>query len=161
MVAEADRDAILSKLNYSRAKLLAAFAGVGDRWEEQVYTDKAAWTLRQLAIHLAVIDLAHNDLAMRAARGQPPAQAITDVDRYNAQMVGERAHWTVAAAQESLAASRLAFLDWLAAQDDAVFAVEAPHPVAGVVNLAVLIDIMGYHERAHAKDIVAHLAADA
>ena len=102
------------RLAEARQKLNQAFESIGERSDEQIYSEGAQWTLRQLAIHLALADTGHNRMVYSYAKGKEFIPADYDINRYNKRSVEKKAEMTLAQARESLAQSRAEFLEWLA-----------------------------------------------
>jgi hypothetical protein len=143
------------RLTETRQKLVDALQRIGERGDEQIYSDGAQWTLRQLAIHLALADKGHNQMVYRYSRGEPFIPDDYDIDRYNRSSVSKHATMTVADALASLAESRAAFLAWLDEQeDDSFLEMRGRHPARNVVSVDSIIKIMALHEAGHTKDIV-------
>ncbi len=69
---------------------------VGDRWDTQVYTEGAAWTVQQLAIHLMISDKAQTTMAMKIASGEEGVPADFDLERYNRRSVEKCADASIA-----------------------------------------------------------------
>jgi len=142
----------------SRAALLEALERIGERGDEQIYSDGAQWTLRQLAIHLAIADAGHNNMIYHYAEGKEFIPADYDTDRYNKRSVEKRAEMTLEQAIAGLHKSRAELLEWFDAQeDDSFLDQKGRHPSMRILSNSEIIDVMVWHERSHTKDILAML----
>ena len=102
----------------SRQHLNHVLDQVGERWDTQVYTEGAAWTVRQLAIHLMISDKGQTNTIMGIARGEDPVPADFDLERYNRRSVEKRADTSIADMRASLATSFAEREAWLDMLDD-------------------------------------------
>ncbi|RMG70556.1 MAG: hypothetical protein D6711_17050, partial [Chloroflexi bacterium] len=64
------KQAILDRLAESRTYLDQVLDQVGDRWEQQVYSDGLGWTVRQLVAHLADAERGHYLQVTNIAEGK-------------------------------------------------------------------------------------------
>jgi hypothetical protein len=126
---------------------------VGDRWDTPVYSDGAAWTVRQLAIHLMISDKGQTSTVMGIARGENPVPADFDLERYNRRSVEKRADASIEDVRASLAASFAEREQWLDTLDDAALDREGRHGSGRILSVAQILQVMADHERDHANDI--------
>lgn len=148
-------------LNAARSKLNEALDLIGEREDEQIYSEGAQWTLRQLAIHLALADTGHNRMVWHYAEGKEFIPADYDINRYNKRSVEKKAEMTLAQARDSLKQSREEFITWLdAVEDESVLDKTGRHPIMKILTLEEIIGIMGNHEIGHANDIMAMVASN-
>jgi hypothetical protein len=146
------------KLAESRAKLDAALDRIGTRADEQIYSEGAQWTLRQLAVHLMLADKGHNNMLAHYAEGKEFIPADYDINRYNQRSVDKQAETTVEQARAALAQSRSELLAWFDAQpDDSFLDKTGRHANLKIMTISQIIDVMCGHEINHANDIVAML----
>ena len=126
---------------------------VRDRWDMQVYTEGAAWTVRQLAIHLMISDKGQTSTAMGIARGEDPVPADFDLERYNRRSVEKRVDTSIDDVRASLAASFAEREAWLDTLDDAALDKSGRHGSGRILTVAQILQVMADHERDHANDI--------
>ncbi|GAB5490754.1 MAG: hypothetical protein Phog2KO_09690 [Phototrophicaceae bacterium] len=145
-------------LEKSRATLNEAFDLIGDKGDEQIYSEGAQWTLNQLAVHLALADIGHNRMVMSYANDQEFIPADYDIERYNKRSVEKKADMTLKQSRASLKKSREEFITWLdAVEDDAILQKTGRHATLQIMTLEQIIGVMCYHEEAHAKDMMTML----
>lgn len=149
------------KLAAARAYLNQVFDQVGDRWDTQVYSDGAAWTVRQLATHLMLTDRGHNNMVMAIARGENTIPEDFDLERYNKRSVEKNADVTIDQIRLNLKAYREELNAWLDSIDDATLDREGRHGTLRILSISQILDVVAGHERGHAEDILKALGAKA
>ncbi len=145
-------------LNDARAYLDRVLDAVGDQWDVQVYSDGAAWTVRQLAIHLADADRGQTRVIIGIANGEELIPPDFDVERYNRRSVEKRAEMTMPEVRQTLNDTRAQLLEWLDSIDDAVLEKQGRHASLRVLTVGEFLRVMAAHERQHADDIARVLA---
>ena len=141
------------ELSVARDYLNRILSQVGDRWETQIYTEGAAWTARQLLIHLAITDQGQSNTVMAIASGEELVPPDFDLERYNKRSVEKRAEMTVEEARQMLNDTRAKFNDWLDHVDEATLDLTGRHGSLNVYSIAEFLEVMATHERNHANDI--------
>lgn len=146
-------------LDKARTALNEAFDLIGDRGDEQIYSEGAQWTLNQLAIHLALADIGHNRMVMSYAADKEFIPVDYDIERYNKRSVEKKADMTLQQSRASLKQSREDFIVWLdRVEDDSIFQKTGRHAILEIMTVEQIIGVMCYHEENHAKDMVAMLS---
>jgi uncharacterized damage-inducible protein DinB len=158
-----DRTEFLKKrLNTAQAAMDTVLDQVGDRWDEQVYSDGPAWTARQLLIHMAEAEHGlFGQMRSIVETGESTVPDDFDVDRYNRRSVEKRAEMTVAEARESLERDRAAMLAWLDTLTDADLEKTGRHPVIGVIPIDMYVRVIARHQKDHTADIARALGLNA
>jgi hypothetical protein len=145
---------IKHNLEDARRQLLSVLAAVGDRWETPVYSEGAAWNVRQLLIHLAVSDQGQTNTVIAITEGRDTIPADFDLERFNRRSVEKRPDMTPDQAQQSLIESRVSLHRWLDAIGDAsILEREGRHGSLRVLSARRILEVMADHERGHAADI--------
>lgn len=148
-----------SLLAKTRTKLNEAFDKIGDHADEQIYSEGAQWTLRQLAIHLALAGQGHNNMVFHYSEDKAYIPEGYDVDRWNKSSVEKKAEMTVAEARAALETSRQQLLDWMdTVTDAAILEKTGRHPRKENATVNDIIRINALHEEEHARDMLAMLA---
>ena len=140
-------------LDEARQFLLATLAKIGERGDEQIYSDGAQWSIRQLAIHLLIADKGHNNMIFGAARGENVIPEDYDLERFNKRSVDKSAELSLEQVEAGLIHSRAEMLAWLAELDDSILDKTARHATLRILSISQMLDIMAWHETTHAKDI--------
>lgn len=155
------KDQIKAKLDEVRDYFERVLDAVGNRWEQQVYSDELQWNVRQILIHVADADRGHNRQAMGYAAGEKVIPDDFDVQRYNTRTTEKYADKTVEQARTELRESRAALLTWLDAVDEAKLDIEGRHASGPIMPVRKMLRIQALHEQAHAQDIAKALGIDA
>lgn len=148
---------IKAKLDEARDEMNRVLDQVGDRWEQQVYSDGLAWTVRQVLVHVADADRGHNRQAMGYAEGQQVIPPDFDVQRYNVRTTEKLASKTVDEARMEMSQSRQALLEWLDSVDEEKLNREGLHASGNIMTVRNMLRIQALHEQGHARDIAAAL----
>jgi len=146
-------ETIKTGLAEARDFLNRVLDSVGDRWDAQVYSDGAAWNVRQLVIHIALSDKGMNNQIMGIAEGREVIPPDFDIERYNKRSVEKQADMTPEQARASLAESRTALLAWLDSADEALLERSGRHASLQILTVRQILELMIAHERDHARDI--------
>lgn len=152
---------IKSRLESSRQYLNAVLDTVGDRWEITVYSDGAAWNIRQLLIHLGIAEAGMLKQVQGIATGSEGVPTDFDIDRYNKRSVEKRADTTPEQARASLAATRQQLIEWIdGLESEDILGLSGRHPTMRIMTVEEILKIIALHERSHADDIAATLNND-
>jgi hypothetical protein len=143
-----------ARLAAARARLEAALDQAANLGEVQIYSEGAQWTVRQLAIHLAIADKGHNSMVFHYAEGKEFIPADYDIERFNKRSVERQAEMTLEQARESLRQSRAEMLAWFeTVSDESVLDKEGRHANLQIMPISRILDIMAGHEDLHTADI--------
>jgi hypothetical protein len=151
------KEQIRAKLDEARDEMNRVLDQVGDRWEQQVYSDGLAWTVRQVLIHVADADRGHNRQAMGYADGQQVIPPDFDVQRYNTRTTEKLASKTVEEARGEMAQSRQELLEWLESVPEDKLDREGLHASGNIMTVRNMLRIQALHEQSHARDIASAL----
>lgn len=148
-----------TRLAKARDILNEAFDAVADLDDDTLVHSHGedAWTLRQLAVHVALADKGHNGMIMHYAEGKEFIPEDYDLERYNRGSVKKHADMTVADARESLTQSREKLLAYLDTLDDEQLDNVGRHATLEMMSVDRILQVTALHERMHAEDIQAML----
>ncbi|PJF40884.1 MAG: hypothetical protein CUN55_12245 [Phototrophicales bacterium] len=146
--------AIKDNLNQSQQYLNTILEQVDNRWETPVYSDGAAWNVRQLLIHLSVADKGMLGQIQRIVAGEEGVPEDFDLERYNRRSVEKRETMTVEEARAAIENAHQEILQWLDnIEDESVLDLEGRHGSLNIMTIEQILIIIGNHKRDHAKDI--------
>jgi hypothetical protein len=146
-------EAIKKNLADARQYLDTILDQVGDRWDVQVYSEGAAWTVRQLGIHLMITDKGHNNTLKGIANGEEPIPADFDLERYNKRSVEKRAETSIEEIRAGLAAAAAERNAWLDTIDDATLDKKGRHGSMKILTVEEILKVVENHDRDHGGDI--------
>ncbi len=144
---------IKADLADSRRYLNNVLDQVGDHWDTQVYSDGAAWTVQQLALHLMITDKGHNNMLKGIATGEETIPADFDLERFNRRSVEKRAETPVDEIRSSLATTAADREAWLDTIDDETLDKTGRHGSMHILSIAKILSVVANHDRDHAADI--------
>lgn len=145
---------LLASLEAARAHLNAILDQVQPaQWEQQVYSDGAQWSARQLLIHLSIADDGINKQMLSATQGENYIPENFDINRYNKSSVLKANALTPEDSRASLAHTRTTLYEWLETIDEAALDKTGRTGFLTMVSVAGMLDLMARHERAHADDM--------
>lgn len=144
---------IKADLADGRARWNMVLDQVGDRWDTQVYSEGAAWTVRQLAIHLMVTDKGHNNTLKGIANGEETIPPDFDLERFNRRSVEKRAETSVEEARAALEQTDAERDSWLDSIDDAILDKQGRHGSMHILTIERILKVIADHDRDHANDI--------
>lgn len=146
-------EALQNRLDDARDYLNSVLDRVNGRWDTQVYSDGAQWTVAQLVRHLAITDAAQWGQAKNIIEGGEGVPADFDLERYNRRSVEKRAEMTVQEARQQLAETRGDLVLWLDTLDDDSLNREGRHGTMKIMSVEQILITMADHEHTHADDI--------
>lgn len=146
-------DVLKQQLAEARQYLNHVLDQVGDRWDAQVYAEGAAWTVRQLLIHLMITDKGHNNMMMAIARGESTIPDDFDLERYNRRSVEKRAETSPEDARAGLAQTAAERDTWLDTIDDDTLLSQGRHGSMRMMSIEQILELVADHDRNHANDI--------
>lgn len=152
------KENIKARLNTTRAFLDQVLDQVGERWQQQIYSDGLAWNVRQIVVHLADAERGHYNQVTNIAEGVNIIPEDFDIERYNRRTTEKFAEKTAQQARDELTAQRAQLIAWLDALDDAKLDREGRHASLQTMTVLQILKLMAAHEQGHAQDIAAALA---
>ena len=144
---------IKENLADARNYLNSVFDQVGDRWDTQVYSEGAAWTVKQLALHLMITDKGHNNTVKGIATGEETIPADFDLERFNRRSVEKRAETSIEEVRSALATTAAERDAWLDTIDDATLDKQGRHGSMHILSIEKIMNVIANHDRDHAADI--------
>ena len=126
---------------------------VGDRWDTQVYSEGAAWSVKQLALHLMITDKGHNNMVKGIASGEETIPADFDLERFNRRSVEKRAETSIEEVRSGLASTAAERDAWLDTIDDATLDKQGRHGSMNILSIEKIMNVIANHDRDHAADI--------
>lgn len=152
-----DKQTLVSNLASARERIIGLLERAKPHSEEQLYSDGAAWTIRQLATHLMIADRGITMVIQNIASGGNPIPEDYDVDRYNKRSVEKMPDVSIDAAIAAMRDSRADLLAWLEGADEAALTRVGRHPLRFEAPLSRFLEIMALHDHQHADDLEKYL----
>ncbi len=142
-------DALISKMEISRARLNAALDKIAPQTE--IYP---TWKIKQVLDHITGWD----ELMLTSLRayslGESPGLVVKDgIDQYNAQSVTERMAITLEQSRQAYDAARVKVIQTMREMPPESLTQKYPAPWGGMCTVASVVKIFVSHELEHAKHI--------
>ncbi len=131
-----------------------------EQWEQQVYTEGACWTVRQVLAHQASAETSFRLLIENILSGGPGSPEDFDLNAYNERYAGKLAGQPPFALLERFAESRRQIIDLVNTLSPADLQKKGRHPFLGVSPLEDIIKMIYRHNQIHQREIRKVLAPD-
>lgn len=131
-----------------------------EQWEQQVYTEGACWTVRQVLAHQASAETSFRLLLENILSGGPGSPEDLDLDAYNQRYVDKLADQPPSALLERFAESRRQIIDLVKSLSPADLQKKGRHPFLGIAPLDDIIKMIYRHNQIHQREIRKALTPD-
>lgn len=147
-------DRIAARLRSRGEETITLFCGLEPaEWQTQVYTDGAAWTVREVLCHFVAAERAFLLLSASLLGGGSGAPEGFDIDGFNARTVAGMAGLAPGELLEQFARMRARSVDFAAGLTDAALDLEGRHPFFGIGSLESFLKLIYRHNMLHERDI--------
>ena len=145
---------LAEKLRSEGDKIFSIFSALTDEeWDQQVYTEGATWTIRNVLAHFVTSERGLLKLFEQIRQGGAGAAADFSIDRYNAAMQ-ER---TKAAAPQELLEQykeiRAKVITWVSGLKESELEITGRHPFLGQTVIREMIKMLYIHNLTHYRDM--------
>ena len=145
---------LAEKLKSEGDKFVSIFGGLtDDQWNQEVYTEGATWTIRNVLAHFVTSERGLLKLFEKIRQGGEGAADDFSIDRYNAAMQ-ER---TRAATPQELLTQykevRANAIAWVSALQDSELEITGRHPFLGQAVIRDMIKMLYIHNLNHYRDM--------
>jgi|SRR5215211_2520713 len=145
---------LAEKLKSEGDKFVSIFSGLtDDQWKQEVYTEGATWTIRNVLAHFVTSERGLLKLFEKIRQGGEGAADDFSIDRYNAAMQ-ER---TRAATPQELLTQykevRANAIAWVSALQDSELEITGRHPFLGQAVIRDMIKMLYIHNLNHYRDM--------
>ncbi len=123
-------------------------------WDQQVYSEGAAWTVRQVLAHLVQSEDSMRRLVEGILAGGPGAPEDFDLDAYNDYKVRQQKTTPPADLLDELAAARQKTVALIADLAEGDLDKTGRHPVLGEAPVEVILKLIYRHGNIHRREIV-------
>jgi hypothetical protein len=120
--------------------------------DQQVYTDGAAWRVKDLLAHLVATEATVLDTLKSILAGGPGLPDNFDLDSFNESEVGRRSQVSSGALLDSFSADRRALVQVVQSLREADLARPGRHPWLGWTTLGEVLQLVYRHSMLHVRD---------
>ncbi len=146
--------AIKDNLSDSLQYLNTILDQANGNWETAVYSDGAAWNLRQLLIHIGIAEKGMLGQVQRIVAGAEGVPADFDLERYNRRSVEKNAQLSAEEARAAIVAANAEIVEWVEnITTVATLDLEGRHGSLDILSVEQILMLIGDHRRNHLNDI--------
>lgn len=149
-----DLNELADKLQSEGEKFYAIFAGLTDeKWEAEVYTEGATWTIRNVLAHFVTSERGLVKLFERIRAGGEGSPDDFSIDRYNASQQEKTKELSPQDLLEQYKAVRSDTVAWILSLEESDLETQGRHPFIGMTNLREMIKMLYIHNMIHYRDM--------
>lgn len=127
-------------------------------WDQQIYTDGAAWSVRQVVAHFVMAEDGMARLVAGVVAGGEGVPEDFDLDSYNEYLAQKLAADSPEVLLQKFTAARQQTIEMVNRFDDADLDKLGRHPWLGMAAIEEIIKLMYRHNKIHQREIRAALA---
>ena len=122
-------------------------------WEKQVYTEGAAWSIRQVLAHFVMAEDGMARLVAGVFAGGEGVSEDFDLNSYNEYKAKQIEDDSPETLLKKFSAARQITIDMVAGCNDADLDKEGRHPWLGIAAVEEIIKLMYRHNKIHQREI--------
>jgi hypothetical protein len=142
------------KLKAEGEKMAAIFAGLnGDQWQQELYTEGATWTVRNVLAHFVTSERGLLKLFEQIRTGGAGIPDDFSIDRYNAAMQERTRELPPEELLKQYKQVRAATVEWVSRLQEEELEITGRHPFLGQTVLREMIKMLYIHNLTHYRDM--------
>ena len=143
---------IATKLNESRAELMAFFDGLADEeWDTAVYHEESTWTITDILRHLVDAERGMMGMIIQWQRGQDPVPPDFDLARWNNRVVQKAAEKTPDELIAEFRQNRINLLSFIDTLHDEDWSKQGRHGSLRIMSIEEVCRLIADHELDHLR----------
>jgi len=145
---------IATKLKSEGEKFFSIFSELTeDRWQMEVYSEGATWTIRNILSHFVTSERGLLKLFEKIRQGDAGSADDFSIDRYNAAMQVRTQELTPQELLEQYKATRAESVAWISGLSEDDLQKRGRHPFLGVTTIREMIKMLYIHNLDHYRDM--------
>ena len=145
---------LAEKLKSEGDKFVSIFSGLSDaQWSQEVYTEGATWTIRNVLSHFVTSERGLLKLFERIRQGGEGAADDFSIDRYNAAMQERTKGATPQELLEQYKEVRANAIAWVSGLKESELEIPGRHPFLGQTVIRDMIKMLYIHNLDHYRDM--------
>ncbi len=145
---------LAEKLKSEGDKFVSIFSGLSDdQWNQEVYTEGATWTIRNVLSHFVTSERGLLKLFERIRQGGEGSQDDFSIDRYNAAMQARTRETTPQELIEQYKEVRANAIQWVSGLTESELEITGRHPYLGHTTIRDMIKMLYIHNLDHYRDM--------
>jgi hypothetical protein len=145
---------LAQKLKTEGDRVVTIFSGIpDDQWNQQVYTEGATWTIRNILAHFVTAERGLVKLFEQIRQGGAGAADDFSIDRYNAAMQERTKDLTPQELLEQYKQVRSNSVAWVSGLKDNELEIIGRHPFLDITTIREMIKLLYIHNQTHYRDM--------
>lgn len=145
---------LAEKLRSEGQKMVSIFRGLSDdKWDREIYTEGATWTVRNVLAHLVTSERGLLKLFEQIRQGGAGAADDFSIDRYNAAMQERTKAATPGELIEQYEEVRDHAIAWVSGLKEPELDITGRHPFLGQTVIREMIKMLYIHNLTHYRDL--------
>jgi hypothetical protein len=145
---------LAEKLKSEGDKFVSIFSRLNDeQWNQEVYTEGATWTIRNVLAHFVTSERGLLKLFERIRQGGEGSPDDFSIDRYNAAMQGRTKGATPQELIEQYKEVRANSIAWVSGLKETELEITGRHPFLGYTAIRDMIKMLYIHNLDHYRDM--------
>ena len=145
---------LAKKLKAEGEKMVSIFSGFSiDQWSQDVYTEGATWTIRNILAHFVTAERGLIKLFEQIRQGGAGAADDFAIDRYNAAMQERAKDLTPQELLEQYKQVRSNSVAWVSGLKEDELEIIGRHPFLEVTTIREMIKLLYIHNQTHYRDM--------
>ncbi len=146
--------ALSEKLKTEGERFVSIFSGLTEeQWSQEVYTEGATWTIRNVLAHFVTAERALVKLFEQIRQGGPGAADDFSIDRYNAAMQARTKELTPQELLEQYKQVRANSIAWVSDLKEGELEIIGRHPFLEITTIREMIKLLYIHNQTHYRDM--------
>jgi hypothetical protein len=145
---------LAEKLRSEGDKVVSIFGGLtDDQWNQEVYTEGATWTIRNVLSHFVTSERGLLKLFEQIRQGAAGAADDFSIDRYNAAMQERMREATPQELLDQYKDVRAKAIVWVSGLKESDLEITGRHPFLGQTVIREMIKLLYIHNLTHYRDM--------
>ncbi|MFZ5877959.1 MAG: DinB family protein [Chloroflexota bacterium] len=145
---------LAEKLKSEGERMTVFFSALsGEQWGAEVYTEGAAWTIRNVLAHYVTSERGLVKLFEQIRQGGGGSPDDFSIDRYNASQQEKTKEHSPAELLEQYKSVRAESVAWVQGLKDEELEITGRHPFLGQTSLREMIKMLYLHNQLHLRDV--------
>ncbi len=145
---------LAEKLKSEGDRFVSIFSGLtDDQWNQEVYTEGATWTIRNVLSHFITSERGLLKLFERIRQGGEGAPDDFSIDRYNAAMQARTKEAIPQELIEQYKEVRASAIHWVSGLAESELEINGRHPYLGHTTIRDMIKMLYIHNLDHYRDM--------
>ena len=146
--------ALAEKLKTEGEKIVSIFSEFyDDQWNQEVYTEGATWTIRNVLAHFVTAERGLVKLFEQIRQGGAGASDDFSIDRYNAAMQERSKDLTPQELLEQYKQVRANSVAWVSGLKEDELEITGRHPFLEITTIREMIKLLYIHNQTHYRDM--------